>query len=511
MSNISEPEKKTPILEDDDFSDMPPLEDARERYKKLGIKYPFDDSDSESDSGETIEAPSNAPTPAATPETTVPVTVVPEATVTAAATPETTVPVTVAAAAAAVVINQNISTLQKGQNMFNFVVNNLFMAINNSPLMLLFGRKLIKTNNLKQKINKTNEVAEIIRESDFVLAAAYLKGGMAYKAYDKFLTLKNDIDVKTPVTIDYDIVCCIEQINESIELQITDFIIGFMTHNYQILNNNNYINNNFDMIDETNSLPESSRNKLIHLNKIKLDSNEKIIRLINKKILITLFKYPPNPRLPHIPPPFLSLRISVHKNNILERIFDMTFTIEREPFEKVKSLNILEVDNFNGMPCLHIVPDVTSLIQMSLVSLINRGTTFNLYKKCQKDYVRTKYLIDLVESFKGNGRLHLGYVFGTARNNLEYIISILPHCKKNISEEDVRTNFFDKLVGSITVREIVREIIYGNLRTKELEEKKVIIQQLLRDNNVYDYVERNKRKYLKYKQKYLELKNLLAA
>ncbi len=92
---------------------------------------------------------------------------------------------------------------------------------------------------------------------------------------------------------------------------------------------------------------------------------------------------------------------------------------------------------------------------------------------------------------------------------MEYIISLLPQCIKNVSDEDIKANYFDKFVGNVTVREIIREIIYNNLKSKELEQKKRIINQLLTDNHVTDFLDRNKRKYLKYKQKYLELKKLI--
>jgi hypothetical protein len=403
--------------------------------------------------------------------------------------------------------NINTPIMQFGQSIFNYLINILFNTINssmNTPYFLsMFGSKRIKAHVLNQSLDKQNKIKEIVKINDVYLAPVYLKGGMAYKAYDMFLTLKNDIDIKTPKTVDYDIVYCIDNLNSTNEKDIIDFITQFIRDHYTILNSNNYIENNFDIIDETNSLQEGSSVQLIHLNKIKLEQYEQFISLINKKVLITMYKHP---RYNFN----ISLRVSVFRNGITERIFDITFTKEEDAYKKINRLNVITVNKVGQELQHHIVPDIAALMQMSLVSLINRGTSPTLYNKCQKDYFRIKYLIDLLDNFKGgNTRMVVGYNIGTIAPKLDYIMSLIPHCKKYVDETDINSNYFSRFPDQYTVREMIREIIYGKFKTDELEQKKKMIDSMYKSNNTSDYLDRNKRKYLKYKQKYFELKKLI--
>jgi len=401
--------------------------------------------------------------------------------------------------------NINTPIIQLGQDNFNYLVSELFLIINssiNNPYFNnIFGLKRIQGYVLQQRMNKHNKILEIIKGKKIMLAPVYLKGGMAYKAYDMFLTLKNDIDIKTPKTVDYDIIYYIDKLNDEKEIHIIDFIVQFIIKNYIILNKNNYIIKNFDTIDETNSLQQDESKKIIHLNKIKLEEYEKIIKIVNNKVLITMYKHP-RYRFN------MSLRVSVFKNDILERILDITFTEEEDTFKKINTLNIIKVNKSSQELYQHIVPDVNSLLQMSLLSLINRGTSPILYSKCQKDYFRIKYLIDLLENFKDmNPRLTVGFTIGIFTPILNYIISLVPHCIKYIDKEDINTNYFAKFPDQHMIREIIRDIIY-DLKDREIDKKKEIIDSLYKRTTVNEYLERNKRKYLKYKQKYLELKKL---
>ncbi len=344
------------------------------------------------------------------------------------------------------------------------------------------------------------DVNNVIKHYDPEYPAIYITGGSAYMAYDKFLLKdKSQINRVTPKTVDYDITCCVNNFDTE---SLKKFILFITTTNYNFLNDL-YIKDNFDDIRQDH---------------IKLEEHESLIGVLNNKLIITSYQHPKYKTS-------ITFRFTLVRFDFIERIVDLYFTTQEEVFNKVKQINIINIGN----NIYHNVPECTSLIKLSLLSLINRGNNNRLYKNCIKDYMRLKYFFDLLNKQTEIVRNTLGYTNIVGKDNtvykqiFDFIAQFLPHCSKKISDSEININFFNELpsrAADLFKLQLASILDSQDPPTKDVfEEYKTKINKYIESSKLMEYINKHTvkqtggndiyySKYLKYKKKYLALKKI---
>ncbi len=326
----------------------------------------------------------------------------------------------------------------------------------------------------------------------------YIAGGSAYDLYDKFLLGRQSSKINTvaPKTIDYDIICCVNKLD--IDLLIRIFV-DIINRNYHILNTDNYINNNFEDITS----------------EVTLDPHEHIITLINNKLLISIHQHPR----------FLSnitIKLGLKRFDILERFADIFISMDDEVLNKISTIHKLKIDDN-----YYFVPDCLSLIKLSLVALINRSNDILIYQKCIKDHLRLKYFFELLNSLPDSTTQAVNYIKSSNsiyKDIFDFIMQFIPHCSKIIDNNDLQKDFFYK--ESIFTQRL-RDALASILKIKYLKQedfdkykREVLAIVDIPGSGIRDYITKYNSgtqsggnntyyyKYLKYKNKYIDLKKL---
>jgi len=351
----------------------------------------------------------------------------------------------------------------------------------------------------------------------------YMKGGSVYNLYAKHLNK----DIIYPRSIDYDISLHIspqynlKEIIKQFYAELPIYIISI----YNILKA--YLNTNFEEISPQykNTITSSV-----------IVSKETII-LAYQKILVTIYyddKYPN-----------FSIRISLQKNNTLIRIVDMLITQELtkiKPYmiminnkdivipQQLSSLSPIQ----NPLKKLYVlVPRVDYLIILTLKAIINRCTTINS-EKCKKDYYRLKQFFKILQNINSDSALIIGYTRKELYDIFNYFSHVLKpkdntfaikfqgfyEGKGNITNISIIKDLLLKLLDS---KDIQKDIEYINIEIEKIScnikknQQKIneLQQKALKRNPLQiinpltkETIESNKYliKYMKYKQKYHQLK-----
>ena len=360
--------------------------------------------------------------------------------------------------------NINTKIIKEGQYNFNLYLSNFFEDIIFNKFTI-FPIEILQ-HKLKNAIILNNITS--IKYHTITCPIIFLSGGSAYRSYEQFFDKKSDI---LPSTVDYDITCCVDFINE---ISLTHYIINSIETNYKILNHNNYLTNNYNFILNDN----------IQIIINELDKYEFFLQLINNKILITMYKHPSYNNI--------SYRISLFRNNIKERIFDILFTTDYLISNKISNIKIININIFNNPPIYHLLPNIDSLIKMTLIAIINRSNNNLLYKKCIKDYYRLTKFLELLD--KKSDYLHkiLDYNPIKYKKIFNYIISIVPHCTKIINETILTTKYFD-LIPKPPMNNLIKILLLYMLDNPEMDnntfnEYKCKINDILKNYNIINYI-----------------------
>ena len=180
-----------------------------------------------------------------------------------------------------------------------------------------------------------------------------------------------------------------------------------------------------------------------------------------------------------------------------ERIFDIfEFNLTNNSFIEIPIKCIIVLNSQNRIT--YRVPDAHSLCKLGIYSLIRRGLDKRYIIKCRQDYKRVNYFIKRMNQLYLNNKdlaLKLYYLL-PEYNYLQILYSIiqksslLNHCTTKIF---VRDDFLKKS----------REELLLNEKTL----LDIFIQSFIKDKSPLNT--QFKIKYMKYKQKYLELQKML--
>ena len=313
----------------------------------------------------------------------------------------------------------------------------------------------------------------------------FITGGLAYRYYNLLIMNENNV---IPPSTDYDITFCLEKLpipEQKIENIIDIILIAI----------NEYISQLYPIIKVI--LDVYAKN--ITPADFKKANFTTFSNIINDKIMLVIYKFPPVNTF--------TLKISFFtKDNQEIKFIDILFSAEDSDYNKIKELRLINVPIY---PDLYLpVPDIDSLLKISLYSLINRGVNVQHYNKCFKDFLRIYQLLYNLSKVAPINYPILGYTPDKYDKLFKYIISIVPHCSIIIDETDKKQlkNFFDKIniINSgeemvTIIQEIINEKKTLETGTQELNKS----SELIKFNQEQDYF---KQKYMEYKQKYLEAK-----
>ena len=276
----------------------------------------------------------------------------------------------------------------------------------------------------------------------------YLKGGSAYNSYSKSLGFSN-IDQYVPRTVDYDIVICVQK---NIHL---DFFIDFMIGQLELFNG---ILDHFDNISVKDAIAEVARN----------NPNNELIWILNEKIVLCVYKYIEKPEKINYNYK-ICLAINHEGITYLEPIVEMIFTYDNS------SILIPEPIKIGDPDILHYVPDIHTLLQLSLDSYINRGLeyikiTASNKNKCMKDYYKLKYIFntapqdDIIEKLYGL---------------FKYITTIINQC--NNPYFILQQRGFIYMFNTININTALHIMLYNITNNIVLDKQHKIIRQELRE------------------------------
>jgi len=351
--------------------------------------------------------------------------------------------------------------------------------------------------------------------------AIYISGGAAYNIYDIFLLKdKAKLFEYSPRTTDYDITFCCNNIDlgDSVNL-LAKFFINKLQEYYSVLNTNDYMDQ-FAALDT--SMEEIKK-------QLGMKEHENIVAVIEDKIILSLYR---DPSFKFNYTFKVGLMIKEGEETHYDHLFEFIFTTAPDVYDSIICIKNIEIGTNHFL-----VPDIISLIKLSLLAIINRGHRLNLYKKCKKDFYRLNYMFKILlplTSIQLNNILPISYKDMGAYNIkncyslFQYIINLLPYCSKDIREtivvehltnlQNYSSSNFDKNYGNEKFINLILNSLRNMLKNLdkpwmiEFEKNKIAtylaeLKKKLAETGSSDINFQNK--YLKYKTKYLKLKTKL--
>ena len=412
--------------------------------------------------------------------------------------------------------NEFNDLIERGLNQFNHFVHSLLKIL---VEQVNFSKMLI--GGVQKSLSRWFDESFKVRYYA-ATPAIYIYGGAAYRLFDSCITFLNLLSTSGharssfPVlseyssrTNDYDIRICLEPESfganqENTEAMIKSFLIYIVNTHYKILNHDNYINDTFDDITRENIVG-------------KISQYETVVNIINNKILISLYKDTRTQKSSEN----INFRISVGKNIdgilVLEHIVELIFTINENKYHDVNKVIDIRISKIMTFP----IPDINSLIYLSLESLVNRANRNDIYLKCKKDFFRLNYFFKIINLIPAHTITFYGYIRYTKNIDIydffKYIVKLHPYC--SIEEGDLTQDYFKNVLFQNRIAELLTYIIldlrnpsiyYINLQPVKDEIKSIYLiskrKELIKTRLGIDVQDNVTRKYLKYKQKYLKLK-----
>jgi hypothetical protein len=352
----------------------------------------------------------------------------------------------------------------------------------------------------------------------------YILGGAAYASYDEAINeiIKRkeglDLDVITdhaPRTHDWDVSFCLKN---GVDIMFKETIKRFpskikdiLLEHYDELNGDEFIDegyfsSNFDKITVIDDAEEEED----YFDDLDSDSpvseaksftfKEQVYDIVNEYIEISFL----NTKT------FQNIRINlqktidgkIEKNHIIELVLwtekprqDITYTVQ------------FKIDD-----SVHYLPNPYDLFKSNVISMINRSVNNKKYAKCRQDYMRLNYMIGKIYKLEPHAPFN-GLISPFIKNLIEYVNSIEPiikQCYQNIPTEldrisieyDMSNSDFRKIKKLLHIMysySVIKNEIIDELKTDPFFKRLTSSTDILDDNDL--------RKYLKYKTKYLKLKN----
>ena len=347
--------------------------------------------------------------------------------------------------------------------------------------------------------NPQNIVTEISNKP-----LVYYLGGSGYASYNRVITENGggDIFKYAPRTHDWDTSFVLKSRNLEIMNNIKTSLLQYCRNNYDRINANNYIEDVFEQIN----LKPALENKEVLVGLIGPAGREYIeITLLNTK------KYQ-NYRINLVK----KVNDTYEKNHICEFVFWF-----RKPMQDISSTVKLIYND-----ATYYLPKPIDLLKSNLISLMNRSINPTRMAKCRQDYLR---IVNFIENI-----LFVRQIIPTLVDDLSYITEFLekihpyiPQCMDKLDRETYksieenlqymgRTKKLENIVKIIKIYyeyyitriELERKInkmsmidaVNPGVAQDEYDEDKYEDEDEDEDEDEYNYF---KKKYLKYKQKYL--------
>lgn len=331
----------------------------------------------------------------------------------------------------------------------------------------------------------------------------YYLGGSAYMAYDDIINKINTdrgipsvpLSQEAPRTHDWDISLQLKPElgvrDRNIIPLVTPILHRVIREQYDRLNQNNYFNN-FENISALPALEHDEK-------ELNYDSRPHT-HVINNKIELSFLSTDV----------FINFRLNlvarigteIKKNHIIELIF------WKKGGESLPQ-DINQIVKINLDTYAYYVPLPIDLIKSNLASLMNRSVRVDRVAKCRQDYFRMMGIIRKFESIQDIPQLSSIIIdFDYVKEFLRNISHIVPQCVDPIENsqlfKDILTNL--KTIPNRGKDQLKLLQYYYDFFITRVELERTISGRPVRPAAAASLSGGYKTKYLKYKQKYLELK-----
>jgi hypothetical protein len=360
--------------------------------------------------------------------------------------------------------------------------------------------------------NPQNVVTRISNEPKI-----YYLGGAAYASYNRMITENGGADIfrYAPRTHDWDTSFVLKKKDDIMMNNIERNLLDYFRNNYARLNENNYIESTFEQINKKPELDQKHKEELVGLVGPKDKECIEITRIVKggrggyENIRVNLVK---------------RIKDTYAKNHICEFVFWFGKTRQEYINSTVKLI-------YNDTT--YYLPKLFDLLKSNLESLKNRSKNPDAMAKCRQDYLRITNFIQSINSVR--------QIIPTLVEDLtyvtEYLEKIRPYVPQCIDELDRET--FESLQKNLkhmgrskkfdNVQRLIQTYYDYYIERIHLERqinKMTLLEALNPENmdvvnvvnvvNVVDDVDEEAdrdarsdvdsyyaKKYLKYKQKYL--------
>ena len=346
----------------------------------------------------------------------------------------------------------------------------LFDAANNPAN--LFYNLVAKCVGNRFIISQTGEKSSVIGEN---IPKIFMLGGAAYSAYGTFFANMGHHTMETvaPRTHDWDIIICVNVLNEETEKTFGLEFIKFLEENIGVFEQS-YLERFQDLDSNVGDIDNREQVAYVHPSKkfeITVLRNKNYINLrLNMAILMDGRKT---------------------KTHVIEFVL---WGPSSQFYDGISEINILTTSN--GLN--YMVPIISDLVLLTTRGIINRGKRPGVMAKCRQDFARLKYLC---EALNLSDELSELLKKGNSCNIASEILSFLRQCSAELSDEQFKA--IGEEASSLSDISEIAEKIETNLSPMLDERQKILFYPKAESSSYYET------KYLKYKQKYLALKEKL--
>jgi hypothetical protein len=338
------------------------------------------------------------------------------------------------------------------------------------------------------KINPDNTVTNNLIPEQLKI---FTMGGASYSAYGKFFEELGHIPMESasPRTHDWDIVICVDDFNDEILEYFKNISISIANNIYTNFSQSSYFSSFLDIDTPVGSYNKETREVTYYVHPSK---KIELVYIKTKKYL--------NFRLD------LALNIDgvYEKNHIIEIVLWNKLS---NLSNSINTINVLELKN--GIK--YFVPELNNLINYSLIAIINRSSDSYKFAKCRQDYSRIKYICDTYSIMPSGLKEKIGNLTDICVL-LEKFADKLRHCSTILTDDEydiIKKRLVDnpEYIAYIEenkkeLRELVEKFFSESAYEEDIED---VINEVSydQDDEPMDYY----KKYIKYKNKYLNLKN----
>lgn len=318
-----------------------------------------------------------------------------------------------------------------------------------------------------------NQAGEKTTETIPDFPKIFMLGGAAYSAYGKFFANMGHHTMETvaPRTHDWDIVVCVNDLSEETVRLFGLGLVTFIEQNISLIEQSNYLDMFENLDSRVGEIIDKEQIAYVH------PSNKIEVSVLNKKTYVNLR---------------LNMALNINGRKMKTHIVEFVLWGPSSHFyDGIDEINILSTSD--GMTST--VPIISDLVLLTTRGVINRGTSAGIMAKCRQDFARLKYLCDTLNL---SDELSVLLKKGNACDIASEVLAYLKQCSAELSDDEFN---------------IIEEEARGTDRSSIVTEMESKISPLLNRREKILFLPKvassYESKYLKYKQKYLALKEKL--